>query len=250
MATAWMLMHICQDHAKGITGTIQASLTSGDHTEVSSFIQSCDLPNLFLILNLADFHQFCPDRENCSMGDNSDQILNLIVNGIKQCPDHGIYVKNIIEKSSESIDEYLTRRNYFYLLGVIATPEAISVLGEFLYDDRNPEATLPRDAGIHIAPNSIRAVSALKQAIGALPDTPQSRVLIKSDDLTAWQGWWESEAADVYRVSGARKSETSNNRPLVSKEPTGWTIWALAIGSFSALVILLILRLIKWRSIS
>jgi len=239
--------------SQSVSPDFEHRLSKGDPSSFETVSASRSLNELYQILTLALHHQFCGDRTNCAPGDNSDKIKALAIGAIRRIPEHAKMLGDEIDQSSVKPGEMGLRRNNFFLLSKIASPEAIAELGRFLFDDRNPEGDLPPDSGLNTVPNSLRAANAIGAALGNKPGIKNRNP--GSDgppEVLAWQTWWQSPAANEYRAAQAasvqstpptqpRKDAEQNASEVPSELPTAtpWSVWAVMIGALLALIFLL-----------
>lgn len=201
------------------------------------------------MLTLALHHQFCGDRAHCAPGDNSDKVKSLAIGAIRRIPDHAKTLADEIDQSSSKPGEIGVRRNNFFLLGEIGSPEAVAELGRFLFDERNPEGDLPPDSGLNTVSNSHRAANAMGVALGNKPGIKNRKPgSYGPTEVFAWQTWWQSPAANEYRAAQIpsvqptpAQKEAELKTSEVQSEPTiaPWTVWGIMIGALLTLTFLL-----------
>lgn len=239
--------------SQSVSPDFEQRLSRSDPLAFETISASRSPDELYKILTLALHHQFCGDRTSCAPGDNSDRIKVLAIGAIRRIPDHARILADEIDQSSSKPGEIGVRRNNFFLLGEIASPEAIAELGKFLFDERNPESILPPDSGLNTVPNSHRAADAMGVALGNKPGIKNRKPgSYGPTEVLAWQTWWHSPAANEYRtvkVTSIQPSPPAQPRPrtvqgknevqLVTPSTDPWFVWAIMLGALFALIFLL-----------
>lgn len=239
--------------SQSVSPEFEKKLSQADAASFEAVSASRSPDELYKILTLALHHQFCGDRTNCFQGDNSDTIKSLAIGAIRRIPDHAKKLGEEIDQSSSKPGQIGLRENNFFLLGAIASPEAIAELGRFLLDDRNPESILPPDSGLNTVPNSHRAADAMGVALGNKPGIKNRKPgSYGPTEVLAWQTWWQSPAANEYRAAQAPsiqpsppttpRKQAEEKGDEVQLEPpttTPWSVWAIMIGALLALMFLL-----------
>ena len=239
--------------SQSVSPDFEKRLSQGDAASFEAVSASRSPDELYKILTLALHHQFCGNRSNCFQGDNSDKIKNLAIGAIRRIPDHARILADEIDQSSSKPGQIGLRENNFFLLGEIASPEAIAELGKFLFDERNPESILPPDSGLNTVPNSHRAADAMGVALGDKPGIKNRKPgSYGPAEVLAWQTWWQSPAANEYRtvkVTSIQPSPPAQPRPrtvegknevqLVTPSTDPWFVWAIMLGALFALIFLL-----------
>lgn len=208
--------------SQSVSPDFEQRLSKADPSAFETISASRSPDELYKILTLALHHQFCGDRVNCTPGDNSDNVKSLAIGAIRRIPDHAKRLAEEIDQSSSKPGEIGVRRNNFFLLGEIASPEAIAELGRFLFDERNPEGDLPPDSGLNAVPNSLRAANAMGAALG---DKPR----IKSrkpggygpTEVHALQKWWQSPAANEFHGAEAQSIQAPHPTPDAAAKGNG-----------------------------
>ncbi len=115
---------------------------------------------------------------------------------------HGEQIKQLTDAEIEGRPtgkHSLQRWWYYETLQQLPSPETVKVLGEFLFDERDPWKHLPTDDGGRWHPNSLYAVRALNKL--GIRNAPVKREHWDPADLRTWQLWYEQIRAGTRTFS-------------------------------------------------
>jgi hypothetical protein len=222
---------------------IELSLESGDFASLDAYrsIESIDV--LYSLLKTSMTNQF---------GEKSKLVEQELRKRIAAIPGHAEYLGRRIDRSAALVGSQREREDAFWILGRMATPEAIREIARFLDDTRNPEQVLnlPESAHIYGCPNNHYAAQALAIAVGEESPIDGRKLDFGPADIQKVQSWWQSSgqlkfsisppgaqsAVGGGAVSAATQAVRSRDMRQHESEALSRVVWSLGFALFATVV--------------